>query len=81
MNYTVVMATTTVRLDPGEEHALDVLAQVYGGRSNALREGLRRLAQAERKREELAALLAEWQGEFGAVGEAAINDMTKRFGL
>ena len=79
--YSVGMATTTVRLDDQEEEALDHLAQLHGGRSNALRRGLRLLAEQTQKSEALAELLADWQAEEGPVTEASIAEATKRFGL
>lgn len=75
------MATTTVRLDPDEEHTLDELAGVYGGRSNALRQGLRLLAADTRRRSALADLLAEWECKAGPVSEDAVAVMTERYNL
>ena len=75
------MATTTVRLDDQEEEALDHLAKLHGGRSNALRQGLLLLAQQTIKSEALDQLLIEWQTEAGPVPEASIVEATKRFGL
>ena len=75
------MATTTIRLDDQEEETLDHLAQLHGGRSNALRQGLRLLAQQTQKTEALGVLLAEWQTEAGPVTEDSITETTKRFGL
>lgn len=75
------MATTTIRLDEEEEEVLDHLAQLHGGRSNALRQGLRLLAEQTQKSEALAALLADWQTQAGPVTEASIAEATKRFGL
>ena len=54
------MATTTVRLDPDEELALDELAEIHGGRSNALRIGLRLLAAENHRHAALAGLLTDW---------------------
>lgn len=75
------MATTTIRLDDQEEKTLDHLARLHGGRSNALRQGLRLLAEETHKSEALAELLADWQADAGPVTEAAIAAATKRFGL
>jgi predicted transcriptional regulator len=75
------MATTTVRLDPGEEETLDQLATIHGGRSNALREGLRLLAAANEQRNALADFVATWETEDGPVTEEAITKATKRYKL
>jgi Arc/MetJ-type ribon-helix-helix transcriptional regulator len=76
-----VMATTTVRLDPDEERLLDGLAEVYGGRSSALREGLRLLAAHTQRRSSLADLLLEWESETGPVSEEAVAAMRERYEL
>ena len=75
------MATTTIRLDDREEETLDHLARLHGGRSNALRQGLRLLAQQTQKSEALDQLLVEWQTSAGPVTEAAVAEATVRFGL
>ena len=75
------MATTTVRLDPDEEHTLDELAEIHGGRSNALRVGLRLLAAETRRHAALADLLADWEQEAGPVDERAVTAMSDRYHL
>lgn len=75
------MATTTVRLDPDEEHTLDALAEIHGGRSNALRAGLRLLAADTQRRSALAALLVEWSREAGPVSDEAVAAMTEHYDL
>ena len=75
------MATTTVRLDPDEEQTLDELAELHGGRSNALRQGLRLLAADTHRRSALADLLLDWEREAGPVSEEAVAAMTERFAL
>lgn len=75
------MATTTVRLSPEEELALDRLAEGHGGRSNVLREGLRLVAAEAQRRSALAELLSEWERETGPVGDQAVAAMTERYGL
>ncbi len=75
------MATTTVRLDPDEEHTLDELAEIHGGRSNALRVGLRLLAAETQRRAALADLLTEWEYEAGPVDEDAVAAMSNRYSL
>jgi Arc/MetJ-type ribon-helix-helix transcriptional regulator len=75
------MATTTVRLDPDEERILDELAEVHGGRSNALRLGLRLLAADTERRSALAGLLLDWERQAGPVAEEAVAAMTERYEL
>ena len=75
------MATTTVRLDPDEEHTLNELAEIHGGRSNALRAGLRLLAAESQRHAALADLLADWEHEAGPVDEGAVAAMSARYGL
>lgn len=75
------MATTTVRLDPDEEHTLDELAEIHGGRSNALRVGLRLLAAETHRRTALADLLGDWEHEAGPVDERAVAAISDRYSL
>ncbi len=75
------MATTTVRLDPDDEHTLDELAEIHGGRSNALRAGLHLLAAETRRRAALADLLTDWEDEAGPVDERAVAAMNDRYRL
>ena len=75
------MATTTVRLDSTEEQTLDELAEIYGGRSNALREGLRLLAATNRQQAALAEMLRDWEAEAGPVDEEAVTAMADRYDL
>jgi predicted transcriptional regulator len=75
------MATTTVRLDPDEENTLDELAEIHGGRSNALRVGLRLLAAETQRQASLADLLADWEEEAGPVDEGAVAAMSDRYRL
>lgn len=75
------MATTTVRLDPDEERTLDQLAEIHGGRSNALRAGLRLLAAEAQRHVALAELLDDWEVEAGPAEESAIVAMTDRYRL
>jgi Arc/MetJ-type ribon-helix-helix transcriptional regulator len=79
--YALVMATTTVRLDPDEEHTLDEMAEIHGGRSNALRAGLRLLATETQRRGALNELLADWQREAGQVDDDEVAAMTDRLEL
>lgn len=75
------MATTTVRLDPEEEDALDELAAIHGGRSNALRIGLRLLAAENHRRFALTDLLTDWERDAGPVTDDAVAAMTDRYHL
>ena len=75
------MATTTVRLDPDEEHTLDELAEIHGGRSNALRIGLRLLAAESHRHSALTDLLTEWERDAGPVHDDAAAAMTDRYNL
>jgi Arc/MetJ-type ribon-helix-helix transcriptional regulator len=81
MCYVAVMATTTVRLDPDEEATLDELAELHGGRSNALRAGLRLLAAETRRRAALAELLEVWEHDAGPVDDDAVAAMADRYRL
>ena len=75
------MSTTTVRLDPDEEHTLDQLAEIHGGRSNALRQGLRLLADETQRRSALAEVLLDWERDAGLVSDDAVAAMTARYDL
>jgi len=75
------VSTTTVRLDPEEEETLDRLAEIHGGRSGALRAGLRLLATNTARQDALAELLAEWEREDGPVDRAAVDRMIDEYGL
>ncbi|HWB70848.1 MAG TPA: hypothetical protein VG452_01410 [Egibacteraceae bacterium] len=75
------MATTTVRLSPEEEEALDRLAQRYGGRSGAIRHAVRWLAAEQARQDALQQALDEWETERGPVDEEAVAAAIRRFGL
>lgn len=75
------MSTTTVRLDIDEERTLDELAEVHGGRSNALRQGLRLLAEETQRRSALAEVLLDWERDHGPVTGEAVEAMTERYDL
>jgi Arc/MetJ-type ribon-helix-helix transcriptional regulator len=81
MCYHAAMATTTVRLSPEEEEALDRLAQRYGGRSGAIRHAVRRLAAEQARQDALQQALDEWEAERGPVDEEAVAAAIRRFGL
>jgi predicted transcriptional regulator len=75
------MSTTTVRLDPDEELALDQLAEIHGGRSNALRQGLKLLAASTQRHGALTELLRDWDRESGPVEEQSVAAMAERYDL
>ncbi len=75
------MTTTTVRLSPEEEDALDKLAERYGGRSGAIRDAVRRLPAEQARQDALQHALDEWFTERGPVDEEAVTEAIKRFGL
>lgn len=75
------MSTTTVRLDDDDEQILDGLAPTYGGRSNAIRQALRRLSAEVDRQRTLEAFLTEWQHAEGPVDEAAVEAMAQRYDL
>jgi predicted transcriptional regulator len=75
------MSTTTVRLDADEEQTLDQLAEIHGGRSNALRQGLKLLAATTQRQVALAELLREWDVESGPVDARSVDAMVERYGL
>lgn len=75
------MATTTVRLDTQEEQTLDALALLHGGRSNALRQGLKLLAAASERNRALAEFLHAWEVETEPVSAEAIVAAIERYGL
>ena len=75
------MRTTTVRLDEHDEQILDELAPAYGGRSNAIRQALRRLSAEVDRQQSLEAFLADWQRAEGPVDEAAVEAIAHCFGL
>lgn len=75
------MSTTTIRLDPDEERTLDELAAIHGGRSNALRQGLKLLAASTHRQVALAELLRDWDAGSGPVDEQAVAAMAARFDL
>lgn len=75
------MATTTVRLSPEEQAALDKLAGRFGGRSGAIRHAIRQLAIEQARHDALQQALDEWADDRGPVDEEAIVEAIERFGL
>jgi predicted transcriptional regulator len=79
--YNDEMSTTTVRLDAEEEQTLDQLAEIHGGRSNALRQGLKLLAASTQRNAALTELLRDWDREAGEVDEKSVAAMAERYEL
>jgi predicted transcriptional regulator len=79
--YNDEMSTTTVRLDAEEEQTLDQLAEIHGGRSNALRQGLKLLAASTQRNAALTELLRDWDREAGEVDEESVAAMAERYEL
>lgn len=75
------MGMTTVRLDDDDEALLGRLAQVFGGRSNAIRHALRSLADQEARQGALEGVLAAWERTDGPVAELELDEMARRYGL
>jgi Arc/MetJ-type ribon-helix-helix transcriptional regulator len=63
------MATTTVRLGRDDEQLLDKLATSFGGRSNAIRRGLRLLAENVERQAALNKFLEGWALDVGPVDD------------
>ncbi len=75
------MATFAIRFDEDDERILDELAPEFGGRSAAVRQALRRLAEDRRRRDELDAFVESWNDEAGPVDESKVSEMARRYGL
>ena len=60
---------------------LDALAEIHGGHSNALRQGLKLLATSTKRQEALAELLHDWDAEQGLVEEQSVDAMAARYDL
>lgn len=75
------VSMTTVRLSDEDKQLLDMLAPVFGGKSNAIRQALRSLAAERDRHMSLAAFLDGWEVEAGPVDEEAAAAMARRYGL
>lgn len=75
------MSTTTVRLDDEEERMLDRVAAAHGGRSNALKAGLRLLDAHDRRAAALSALIADWSDDDEQVDEPTVAALSERYRL
>ena len=72
---------TTVRLNAEDRQILNMLAPLFGGKSNAIRQGLRSLAAQRERRLSLDSFLEGWEAEAGPVDEEAVAAMARRYGL
>jgi Arc/MetJ-type ribon-helix-helix transcriptional regulator len=75
------MSTTTVRLDDEDRALLDMLAPEYGGRSSAIRQGLRNLAADRKRQHALSSFLAEWDSEEDPINDEEVAAMADRYNL
>ncbi len=73
------MATTTVRLDPEEAEMLAQLAPHYGGKSGALRQALRKLADEANNRAALASFVEDWNAADAAPEDSEVAAMIEKF--
>lgn len=71
--------TTTIRLSDEDRRLLDQLVPEYGDQSSVIRQGIRRLAEEQRQRQELQALLRDWEAESGPVDEEMVAEMARRY--
>ncbi len=71
--------TTTIRLSDEDRRLLAQLVSEYGDQSNVIRQGIRRLAEEQRQRQELRALLRDWEAESGPVDEEMVAEMSRRY--
>jgi Arc/MetJ-type ribon-helix-helix transcriptional regulator len=60
---------------------LDRLALSFGGRSNAIRQALRNLAEEVDRHEALGAFLADWALTAGPIDESAVDAISRRYNL
>lgn len=75
------MSVTTVRLNAEDQQLLDMLAPLFGGKSNAIRQAIRSLAAQRDGHLSLEAFLDGWEAEAGPVDEEAVAAMARRYGL
>lgn len=71
--------TTTIRLSDEDRRLLALLVPEYGDQSSVIRQGIRRLAEEQRQRQELRALLRDWEAESGPVDEDMVTEMQQRY--
>ena len=72
-------ATTTVCLSDEDRQLLARLVPEYGDQSNAIRQGIRRLAHEQEQREMLRSLLHDWEAESGPVDEDMVAEMRRQY--
>ena len=75
------MSMTTVRLNVEDRQILDMLAQLFGGKSNAIRQALRTLAAEQERHLALESFLDDWEAKAGPVDEEAVAAIARRYGL
>ena len=75
------MMKAAVWLPKEERQILERLAPKFGGRQEALREALQRLAADEDRRESFDAFLQAWEEEDGPLSNEEIAAVAKRCGL
>ena len=72
-------STTTVRLSEDERKLLAELAEEYGSRASAIRQGLRLLAHESARRVALREFLHEWAAEAGPPDPEDVAAMRRRY--
>ncbi|MDE0321621.1 MAG: hypothetical protein OXH86_20620 [Acidimicrobiaceae bacterium] len=75
------MAKAAVWLPKEDRQLLERLAPKFGGRQEALREALQRLAADEDRKESFDAFLQAWEEEDGPLSNEETTAVAKRCGL
>ena len=68
-----------MRLSEDERVMLDEVAAECGGRSSALKQGLRLLVAERRRRKALARFVDDWEAESGPADPALVDEMIERY--
>ena len=72
--------TTTIRLSDEDRGLLADLVPEFGNQSGVIRQGIRVLAQEQRRRRALEDLLDEWETAAGRpIDESSVSAMTERY--
>ncbi len=71
--------TATVRFNAAELALLNELAAEFGGRSTAIKQGLRLLAQERRRQLALRSFMAEWAEHSGPPDPDGVAAMRERY--
>ena len=74
-----VSTTTTIRLSEDERKLLAELAEDYGSKAGAIRQGLRLLARESARQVALREFLHDWTDEAGAPDPEDVADMRQRY--